>query len=48
MKRHRRSLPLLLAVLGISERFVLRRPSPNPPAVTVIANWTEELEIESR
>jgi hypothetical protein len=36
------------AVASGSERFLLRRPSPNPPAVTVIANWTAGLEIEGR
>ena len=31
------------AVASGSERFLLRRPIPDPPAVTVIANWTAEL-----
>jgi Tol biopolymer transport system component/DNA-binding winged helix-turn-helix (wHTH) protein len=31
-----------------SQRFLLRRPLADPPPVTVIANWTAELESASR
>ena len=32
------------AVTPDGERFLLRRPSLDPPPVTVIVNWTAELE----
>ena len=32
------------AVTPDGQRFLLRRPSLDPPPVTVIVNWTAELE----
>ena len=32
------------AVTGDGNSFLLRRPSLDPPPVTIIVNWTAELE----